>query len=359
MRHDTTIARWKRSAAAWGLHNPTIRHRQGYRSGQKRPTNQPITAFYGGSAAARRSRLPSRCGLLTKLKHKTFGQPTEKPIVFTIKHHQNGTRKEKNPKMSLNLAKYKLLSFDIYGTLIDWESGIYSDLQPLIDRLPEDNQYRSRKLILGAYSAHEQTIHREHPTMLYPDVLKECYRRLAAELSAGIAETEIEEEARTLSQGIGSWPAYPDTVQAMQTLGAHYKLVVLSNVDKSSFHRTLTGPLAGVHFDAIYTAQDIGSYKPDLKNFQYLINHVTSDLGVEKEAILHVAQSLTHDHVPAKSIGLDPGVWISRGGGEGKGSAMGGSLEVLSGEGKVRLGAVYETLGDFARAVEKAFAGER
>jgi 2-haloalkanoic acid dehalogenase type II len=261
--------------------------------------------------------------------------------------------------MSLNLTKYKLLSFDIYATLIDWESGIFSDLQPLIDCLPADSQFRNRKLILGAYSAHEQTIHQEHPTMLYSDVLKECYRRLAVQLSAGTAGTEIEEEAGTFGQSIGSWPAYPDTVQAMQTLGKHYKLVVLSNVDKASFHRTLTGPLNGVHFDAIYTAQDIGSYKPDLKNFEYLISHVKNDLGVEKEEILHVAQSLTHDHVPAKSIGLVPGVWISRGGGEGKESAMGGSLEVLAGEGKVRLGAVYETLGDFAGAVEEAFAGER
>ena len=265
--------------------------------------------------------------------------------------------------MSLDLTKYKLLSFDIYATLIDWESGLYIALQSLIKRLPSDSQFRNRKPILKAFSDHEHAIHREHPSMLYPDVLKECYRRLAAQLGDQATETEKNQEATAFSQSIGSWPAFPDTVGAMRKLGQHYKLAVLSNVDHASFNRTLTGPLcgsspSGVHFDAIYTAQDIGSYKPDLRNFEYLIAHAQQDFGVTKEEILHVAQSLRHDHVPAKSIGLDPGVWISRGGGEGKESAMGGSRELLEGEGKIKLGAVFTTLGDFAKAVEEAFGGK-
>ncbi len=93
--------------------------------------------------------------------------------------------------------------------------------------------------------------------------------------------------------------AFPDTVPALQTLKKYYKLVILSNIDNESIARTVSGPLKGVDFDAVYTAENIGSYKPDLKNFRYLVENV-KELGVEKGEILHTAQSLTHDCVPAK-----------------------------------------------------------
>jgi len=263
--------------------------------------------------------------------------------------------------MVFDLTDYKLLSFDIYATLIDWETGIYDALMPLVDQLPPHSQYRgkspedTRKLVLRAFSSQERALQSEQPKLPYNELLTETYKRLAQQL--GVQATDA--EAQKFGASVGTYPAFPDTVAAMKVLGSYYKLVVLSNVDNENFSRTLSGPLNGVKFDGIYTAENIGSYKPDLNNFRYLIENVDKQFGVKKEEILHTAQSLTHDHVPGKEIGLRPGVWISRGGGEGKGSAMGGSLEVLEKEGKVDLGAVYETLGDMAEAVERAFAARK
>ena len=138
----------------------------------------------------------------------------------------------------------------------------------------------------------------------------------------------------------------------MQKLSKQYKLVVLSNVDKASFSRTLSGPLAGVKFDAIYTAEDIGSYKPDVKNFAYLVEHAEKDFGVRKDEILKVAQSLYHDHVPAKAFGLRPSVWIERRPG-GEEALMGSRLEDLNEQ--VDLAATFKSLGELVEVVEKAF----
>ncbi len=261
--------------------------------------------------------------------------------------------------MAFNLTDYKLLSFDIYATLIDWEVGMYSALTPLVSQLPSTSRYHgksveeSRKLVLGVYATHERALQAERPQLLYNNLLSEVYKRLAQDL--GVSATDS--DAAAFGASVGSYPSFPDTVAAMRALGQHYRLVALSNVDNDNFGRTLAGPLKGVEFDAIYTAEDIGSYKPDLKNFRYLVENVERQFSVKKEEILHTAQSLTHDHVPAKEIGLRPGVWISRAGGEGKGSAMGGNLEVLEREGKVQLGATYGTLGEMAEAVEIAFSG--
>ena len=103
---------------------------------------------------------------------------------------------------------------------------------------------------------------------------------------------------------------FPDTVEALRYLKQHVRLVILSNVDRSSF--AATSQRLGVTFDAIYTAQDIGSYKPDPRNFGYLVDRLREQ-GMAKERLLHVAQSLFHDHVPAKAIGLTT-AWIDRGG---------------------------------------------
>jgi 2-haloalkanoic acid dehalogenase type II len=259
--------------------------------------------------------------------------------------------------MVLDLTQYKLLSFDIYATLIDWEPGIYEALQPLVGQLPPQSEYRgktpeeTRKLVLRAFSAQERALQQEQPTLPYNKLLSETYKRLAPQLNVKATGTD----AQKFGESIGSYPAFPDTVAAMQTLSRHYKLVPLSNVDNANFARTLSGPLSGVKFDAIYTAEDIGSYKPSLNNFHYLIDHVERDFGIKKQEILHTAQSLTHDHVPAKEIGLAPGVWIARAGGEGEGSAMGGHRGELEAEGKIQLGAIYGTLGEMAEDVERAF----
>lgn len=104
------------------------------------------------------------------------------------------------------------------------------------------------------------------------------------------------------------WPAFTDSAEALAYLTQHYKLVILSNVDRASFADS--NALLGVTFDAIYTAQDIGSYKPDLTNFRYMLDRL-AELRIAKSNILHTAQSLFHDHAPAKAIGL-ASAWIDR-----------------------------------------------
>jgi 2-haloalkanoic acid dehalogenase type II len=256
--------------------------------------------------------------------------------------------------MSFDLTKCKFLAFDIYATLIDWETGISRQLASLLSRLPDTSSLRSKSssqksaYLLQRFAENEIDIQTRDPTLIYPSVLAEIYKRLAAELSIAIDDAEAEK----FGQGIGTWEAYPDTVAAMQILGKYYKLAPLSNVDKASFNRTLTGPLKGVKFDAIYVAEDIGTYKPNLNNFHYLIDHVKEEFGIEKGDICMTAQSLQHDHVPAKLLGMSPSVWIARG---GKASGM-GSGDLDKWKDHVDLGAIYETLGDMAEAVEKAFA---
>lgn len=262
-------------------------------------------------------------------------------------------------------STYRLLSFDIYGTLIDWENGILQALSPIRDRLPESSPLKSREndLALGiVFTKHEARLQSEKPGATYDKVLRDAYIAVAKELLENTpGEDELQAEGVAFADSIAVWPAFPDTVEAMRKLKRlGFKLVPVSNVDRDSFGKTLAGPLGGLKepltpdsdpldpfFDAVYTAQDIGSYKPDLRNFEYLISHVKADFGVEKHEILHVAQSLRHDHVPSKQIGLDS-VWIARG--EGGVSGMGGDVEELLG--KVAFAWKFRSLGDFADAVE-------
>ncbi|KAH7324587.1 Haloacid dehalogenase-like hydrolase-domain-containing protein [Stachybotrys elegans] len=207
------------------------------------------------------------------------------------------------------INSFRCLTFDCYGTLVDWESGIYHALQPLIQQLPTSHPLREDRLAtLRAFVKHEGIVQTARPKDLYSSVLAAAYGGLAEELGL-----QASEEAKTaFGASVGDWPAFPDTVEALKRLKKHYKLVILSNVDINSFSGTLSRQLTGVEFDAIYTAQDIGSYKPSLNNFHYLIEHVEKDLGVEKKDILHTAQSLHHDHVPAHQVDL-VSAWIERG----------------------------------------------
>ncbi|KUL91320.1 hypothetical protein ZTR_01635 [Talaromyces verruculosus] len=262
-------------------------------------------------------------------------------------------------------STYRLLSFDIYGTLIDWEAGILQALSPIRDRLPASSSLKSRDndLALGmVFNKHEARLQTENPGATYDKILRDAYIAVAKELLDNApGEVELQAEGVAFADSIAVWPGFPDTVDAMRKLKRlGFKLVPLSNVDHGSFGKTLAGPLGSLKeplipgsepldpfFDAVYTAQDIGSYKPDLRNFEYLISHVKADFGVEKHEILHVAQSLTHDHVPGKQIGLDS-VWIARG--EDGVTGMGGDVEELLG--KVAFAWKFKSLGEFADAVE-------
>jgi len=114
---------------------------------------------------------------------------------------------------------------------------------------------------------------------------------------------------RTFGNSVPHWPAFPDTADAVRVLQQHYKLVILSNVNREGF--AASNRKLGVTFDAIYTAQDPGSYKPASRNFEYMLERLQGDYGISQDEIFHTAQSLFHDHVPAKNARLAC-AWIDR-----------------------------------------------
>lgn len=201
----------------------------------------------------------------------------------------------------MELKGFKVLTFDCYGTLIDWESGMIKGLAPLTDRLTTE---LDRNAILDAHGRHEAAQQLQTPGMYYYDILSIVYRRLAEEWGLAVTWDECE----TYGASVKDWPAFPDSPDALAYLKEHYKLVILSNVDQRSF--AASNAKLGVDFDAIYTAQDIGSYKPSDRNFNYMLRHLSTN-GFEKADILHTAESLFHDHQPGNRHGL-ASCWIYR-----------------------------------------------
>lgn len=208
----------------------------------------------------------------------------------------------------MRLAAFKALSFDCYGTLIDWETGISAALAPLAERAG----IAAGDEALAAFATVESRVQEANPDWLYPAVLAEVHRTLADQW--GIARNPDDESAFAAS--VGLWPAFPDTPAALSYLKRHFRLVILSNVDKASF--ALSNRRLGVEFDHVFTAEEIGSYKPDPRNFEFLVERLEEE-GIARSDILHVAQSLFHDHVPANRIGL-ASAWIDRRSGKGGGA---------------------------------------
>jgi len=202
---------------------------------------------------------------------------------------------------AVKLSEFEAMSFDCYGTLIDWEAGISSVLGPWARAKGLDI---SDEKLLTAYSNHEVQAEEEHPDELYPGILARSMIALGHELEV---ET-TPEEARRLAMSVPDWPAFSDSRDALVSLGKRLKLIIVSNVDNESF--SATNRRLGIEFDAVLTAEEIGSYKPSARNFVALLDEVER-LGVGHGKLLHVAQSLFHDHVPAKEIGLHT-VWINR-----------------------------------------------
>ncbi len=201
----------------------------------------------------------------------------------------------------MRLRDFTVLSFDCYGTLIDWETGLHAALEPL---LHAGRVTLARDAVLAEFARHEAAQQSASPSLRYPELLTEVHRRLARQWDVRLPEAEH----AAFGRSVPGWPAFPDTAAALGYLKRHYKLVILSNVDRASFagsNRQL-----GVSFDAVCTAEDIGSYKPDPRNFRYLIDTVAK-LGCAAERILHTAQSLYHDHAPAQAAGLRS-AWIDR-----------------------------------------------
>ena len=201
----------------------------------------------------------------------------------------------------MRLSDFRVLTFDCYGTLIDWETGMVEALKSLTDRAKTP---LSRNTILEAHARHESMQQLQTPGKPYRDLLAVVYRRLAEEWEIATSWDDCLRYGRS----VRDWPAFPDTPGALAYLKQHYKLVILSNVDNENFSHS-NGKL-GVAFDAIYTAEDIGSYKPSRNNFDYMLARL-AERGIGKEMILHTAESMFHDHKPANAVGLKS-CWIYR-----------------------------------------------
>ena len=203
--------------------------------------------------------------------------------------------------MTLDLTKFTALSFDCYGTLIDWEAGITAVLDAWAR---EQGLDLDDEQLLLAYADNEAAVEREVPQTPYPQVLAEAFRRTGRTLGREVSV----EWAERLGGSVPDWPAFPDSAAALARLAARYQLIVLSNVHRAGFagsNERLRG-----RFAAVITAEDVGAYKPAANHFRAL-DETLPTLGVERAQLLHVAQSLFHDHVPAKREGL-PSVWINR-----------------------------------------------
>ena len=191
----------------------------------------------------------------------------------------------------MQLTDFKVLSFDCYGTLIDWETGITLAVQSLLART---GKALGRDQVLETFARHEAAQESETPSMIYSELLSVVHTRMAKEW--GLEPKAEESEA--FGNSIRNWPAFADSPEALQYLKQHYKLVILSNVDRESFKAS--NVRLEVEFDYIFTAQDIGSYKPNPRNFEYLIQKL-GQAGFQKHEILHTAESLFHDHLPRQT----------------------------------------------------------
>ncbi|HEX6886720.1 MAG TPA: haloacid dehalogenase type II [Candidatus Nanopelagicales bacterium] len=201
----------------------------------------------------------------------------------------------------MKLTDFDALSFDCYGTLIDWEAGLAAVLGSWAAR---HGLGMADEQLLSAYAGQEVRAEVENPTDTYPQILARAMRSLGEELGVPVDDAEAE----ALAVSVPDWPAFPDSRDALARLAERYHLIILSNVDRASF--AASNARLGVTFTSILTAQDIGAYKPSPRNFAAL-DAERRRLGISEGRLLHVAQSLFHDHVPAKAAGL-PTVWINR-----------------------------------------------
>ncbi len=196
------------------------------------------------------------------------------------------------------MKKVRLISFDCYGTLIDWRKGVLDALRPVLDDYfisMNDEQLFSlfaesdEDLVTGEFR-------------LYRDILREIMNRIARRLNINIQPSDID----ILAESMPSWPPFHDTIAALQELkGKDYRLAILSNTDRNLMEQTLRH--LNTEFDVVITSEELGSYKPSPANFMEALRrfHLPAD------QIVHVAQSRFHDIIPARDLGMNA-VWINR-----------------------------------------------
>lgn len=197
----------------------------------------------------------------------------------------------------LDFSRFEALTFDCYGTLIDWESGISRALRVALGKHARDVHDEE---LLTSFARHEAEAE-AGPYLPYRAVLTRAVEGVAGDLQAKLPPGA----AATFADSVGDWPAFPDSADALRRLQQRFRLGIITNCDDDLFARS--SQRLGVDFDWVVTAQQAGSYKPNPHNFEVAFER----LGLPRDRILHVAQSLFHDHVPARRLGLST-VWINR-----------------------------------------------
>ena len=202
---------------------------------------------------------------------------------------------------AFDFSSYDALTFDCYGTLIDWEAGLLAALRPVLDaHAPGGADQIDAETLLSAYARHEAALE-AGDYLSYREILGSALMGVCAEIGAFPEEDEI----AAFAEAVGDWPACPDSARALARLATRFKLGVITNCDDDLFARSAAR--LGVSFDWVITAQQVHSYKPDPNNFEVAF----AKINVPRERILHVAQSIFHDHVTAKALGMAT-VWIDR-----------------------------------------------
>ena len=197
----------------------------------------------------------------------------------------------------LDFSRFELLTFDCYGTLINWEEGILRCLHRILAAHGKDVDDATILRLYGDFEAREE----QGDYRRYREVLESVVRQFGEKLGFPVSD----EEVRSLPESLKEWKPWPDTVAALRELHSRFRLAIVSNVDDDLF--AATKPQLGVEFDQIITAQQAGAYKPSMKIFELALSRV----GVPAHRVLHIGQSLYHDVVPAQSLGLAT-VWVNR-----------------------------------------------
>ena len=230
----------------------------------------------------------------------------------------------------IDYGRFEALTFDCYGTLIDWEAGIVAALRPVLGPLgaeaPDDE-------LLEAFAAFEGAAE-AGPYLRYREILA----RAARVIAAGYGLEPDDAAVAAFGDSVGDWPAFPDSAAALARLHERFRLGVITNCDDDLFARSAAR--LETTFDWVVTAQSVGSYKPDERNFEVAIERI----GLPRERILHVAQSLFHDHVPAARLGLTT-VWIDR-----RGGRPGGATPIA----EASPDATFPDMASFAEAATRA-----
>mgnify|MGYP001183747071 CR=1 FL=1 len=197
----------------------------------------------------------------------------------------------------LDLTRFKVLSFDCYGTMIDWEGGIFAVLRPI---LAAHGKELSDSALLALYAELEVTAE-QREYLRYRDVLQSVVRGFGQRL--GFSPTDA--EVRSLPESVAKWQPFADTVEALRKLGSRYQLAVISNIDDDLF--AASASKLEVAFSNVITAQQAACYKPCMNIFRL----AEEKIGASRDHWLHVGQSIYHDVIPAQSLGLAT-VWVNR-----------------------------------------------